>query len=330
MAPVRVDPAGRTGPTPGQARGPAWRSSSRGWHVPVDVDETVVGQRIVECLPLLTISGAVTGWAALHWCGAAWFGGASADGGLLDVPLLTAHFRRRQRGFDISQEQVRPDEIAYVDWLPVTVPVRSLGFEVRHARSWRDAVVALDMAAYSDLVSTEEAARYIATIGPWTGVIQARKALAHADENAWSPREVVMRLLWTQEAHLPRPRCNIPVFDLEGRHLGTPDLFDPVAGVAGEYEGSMHLAGRQRVKDVRREGDFRDHGIEAVTMVAAEDRAAFVARLHAAYARSARPGRLRRWTIEPPAWWVRTDTVARRRSLSAEDQRRLLRYRRAA
>ena len=35
----------------------------------------------------------------------------------------------------------------------------------------------------------------------------------------------------------------------------------------------------------------------------------------------------RRWTIEQPSWWTATHTVELRRAFSAEQQKRLLRYR---
>lgn len=234
-------------------------------------------------------------------------------------------------GVHVSQEHLRHRELVEVDGLTVTVPIRSVSFETRYADGWRAAVVVLDMACYADLVSIEEMAEYAAVIGPWTGIGKLRKAVAYADENSWSPRETAMRLAWTEDAGCPRPRCNIPVFDLAGRHIGTPDLFDPGAGVAGEYEGAVHLTGAQRAVDVRREEAFRRVGIEVVTMLAAEHgdgAAGFAARLRAAYARAQRNPR--RWTVTPPPGWVPTDTVRRRRQLSPFDRGRLLRYRRAA
>lgn len=302
--------------------------------MPSDIDAAVPGQWIVEGVPILTTPGAVTGWAALHWRRARWFGGLANDATTpLAVPLLTTAFRREQPGFIISQEQLKPRDIEWVDGLPVTTALRSVGFEVRHAASWREAVLAIDMAAYSDLVSVAELAAYLHHLGPWTGVVQARQALGFAEENAWSPQEVRMRLTWTQDAGLPRPLCNIPVFDRHGRHLGTPDLLDAVAGVAGEYEGPVHLTGARRAHDLSREADFRAVGIEVVTMVAADraDPQPFLERLHAAYARSRRrPGAERGWTIDPPPWWVPTHTVAARRRLTASQRDRLLRYRRTA
>lgn len=50
-----------------------------------------------------------------------------------------------------------------------------------------------------------------------------------------------MRLCWCREVTRARLRCNPPVFDLEGRHLLTPDLLDVDHGVSGEYDGAVHL-----------------------------------------------------------------------------------------
>lgn len=115
-----------------------------------------------------------------------------------------------------------------------------------------------------------------------------------------------MRLLWELGAGLPRPLTNMPIFTLGGRHIGTPDLLDPVSGVLGEYDGGLHLAGDRRARDIRREAVFREHGLEPVTMVAEDriDNRAFLDRLRAAYRRARR--RLtsdRNWTVVPPPWW---------------------------
>ncbi len=332
LAPVRVDPSGVAGPTPDEARGPRWRRTSRGWYLPSAVPLDDVEQRIACAVPLLREREAVIGWASLRWLGAGWFPGLEPDGDLRPVTLATTRHVRQQPGFRISQEFVRPAHRAVVDGLPVTSPTWSACFEARYATDWRRAVEVLDMAAYSDLVSRLEAALLTARLVAWTGVPQLRTAVAHMDENAWSPAETRMRLIWTEVAGCPRPLCNRPVFDLDGRHLATPDLVDPVAGVVGEYDGRLHLAGRQRRADLEREGALRAAGLEVETMVAGDGRdpSAFVARLRSAYHRASLPGRARGWTLEPPPWWVRTDTVERRRALPPAAAARLLGYRRSA
>ncbi len=299
--------------------------------MPSDVDGTVPEQRIVEAAAVVPAYGGVTGWAALRWLGAIWFGGLAPDGStLVPVTLATAENDiRPQPGIQVSAERLNPRELTTHDGVPVTIAVRSVSFEMRYAPSLRGAVVAADMAMQADLVSPAELAAFVATLSGWTGVPRCREALALAHENSWSPRETThLRLTWVLEAGLPTPRCNVPVFDLAGHHIGTPDLLDEEAGVAGEYDGSFHLEGTRRARDVRREDAFRSVGLEYFTVLAGDPRDLVVRRMHAtrARARFAAPA-TRAWTLQHPPWWVSTETVEQRRALTADQRQRLLRHR---
>jgi hypothetical protein len=295
----------------------------------VDVDRDLPEQRIVEAAARLPEYGGVTGWAALRWWGGAWFDGLARDGVTrLPVTLATGGTTiSRGQGVEISEERLSPHDLTTHDGLRLTTAVRSAAFEMRYAASERAAVVILDMAAYSDLVSIEEMSLFADGLNGWTGVPRLRSALPLADENSWSLQETLMRQVWTVDAGRPRPLCNVPVFDRAGRHIGTPDLLDVEAGLVGEYDGALHLAGTKRAADVRREGRFRGVGLEIVTMVAADkaDPADFLRRLHAAYARAKHEAEsTRAWTIVPPPWWVPTVTVQQRRELPDHLRARLL------
>jgi hypothetical protein len=303
--------------------------------VPASVDAEQTPQRIVEAAPLLPSYGGVTGWAALHWLSCHWFDGLERDGATpRKVCLATGDIHvREQSGVAICEEKLDPRDLVVVDGLRITTALRSVLFEMRYAPTERLAVVALDMAMFSDAVSTAEVAVYAAAHTSWTGIPQARDAIPHSDENAWSPQEVLMRLTWTFDAGRPRPMCNVPIFDRAGRHLGTPDLLDPEAGIVGEYDGALHLLGHQRARDVRREHAFRSAGLEYVTMLAADNAepSDFVRRVRGAYDRAKyEPESRREWTIVPPPWWIPTSTVADRRALDALQRERLLRHRRVA
>jgi hypothetical protein len=328
VAPVKVDPSGRAGPTRGQARGRRWRRSTRGLVVPSDVAVTTE-QRTLEASAVLIEDEAVTGWAALNWQGARWFDGTSDGVERRDVPLVARRHLLTQSGFSVSQEFLNPGEIVDVDDLPITTAVRSVVFEMRRAACLGDAVVALDMACYSDLVSIAEVSAYVSQLGPVTGIQQARDALTEADENSWSPRESQMRGVWTRRAGLTRPLCNAPVFTTDGRHVGTPDLVDPHIGLLGLYNGRDHLTLVGASNDRDQEAAYRDLGLETVTMLATDwyDLGAFVARAHQAARRARDHLGAVRWTLTPPPGWVSTSTVARRRALTAEQRRRYLRYR---
>ena len=238
---------------------------------------------------MLPTYGGITGWAQLRWAGASWFDGLANDGRTpravpLAVPLGDL---RSQPGIQIWAEHLDEDELEWLDGLRTTRSVRSLLFEIRMAPSLLAAVVAIDMAAHSDLVSIAELVAFIRDHVGWPGIRQARAACDLADENSWSPREVWLRFVWMCEAGFPRPSMNTPVFDLAGRHVGTPDLLDVEAGAVGEYEGAdFHLNPESRHRDLGREDAFRAIGLEYFTMVSrdAAHRSALVARMTAARA----------------------------------------------
>jgi hypothetical protein len=291
-------------------------------------------QRILEAACLLPDHGGVTGWAGLHWQKATrWFSGARADGRLRPVWLAVAGDDiRPQPGVRVCAERLDPRDLVVVDGITLTTAVRSTCYEMRYAASERRAAVVLSMAAYYDLVSVDELAEYAARHSGWTGIPRCRAAIPLAEENCWSPTEVEMVLTWRLDAELPRPLCNRPIFDLGGRHIGTPDLLDVEAGVVGQYDGSLHLAGAQRSIDVKAEERYRAVGLECFTMLAADraHRGQMAARMHAARRRARwEPESRRQWTIEYPPWWTPTHSVEFRRALDPEQQQRLLRYRAA-
>lgn len=332
VMPSRIDPLGVAGPTAGQARGPGWRRVGKGRYVPAHVDRDRTEQRIVEAVA--GIDGAVTGWAALHWMGATWFNGFRADGRTMRPVPVAIGDRRQARprpGVQLSEDWLFDDEVVVVDGIPVTTPNRSVSYEVRRSRSLVRAVQVIDMAAFDDLVDVEGLEAYAARLVARSGVRLLRRALTQADENVWSPQEVVMRFAWEgtgKDGLLSNP----PLFDRFGRHLLTPDLFDPVHGVAGEYNGAIHDGLEPRRRDLNREELYRRHGIEAVTMMSTDQRdlAAFCARLHAGYRRAGERSEEPTWTLDQPDWWVDTSTVARRRALDDADRARWLRRQRGS
>jgi hypothetical protein len=331
VLPVPRDPSGRNGPTLPQTRGPSWRRSSWGLYVPAAVELTTE-QRIVEAGAVLPPHSGVTGWAALHWLGARrWFDGTLADGSPRPVSLAVGGENvRSQPGIVVCAERLDPRDVVECDGLRVTVAVRSVCYEMRYAAGPRQAAVVLSMASYHDLVSVEEASAYAARHSGWTGIPRCRAGLPLAEENCWSPAEVDMVLTWRLDAELPRPLCNQPVFDRSGRHIGTPDLLDVEAGVVGQYDGSLHLLGPQRDRDVAVEDRFRRAGLECFTMRSSDrsQPARTADRMQAARSRARWEAESRRqWTVEPPAWWTPTHTVELRRQLTENQRRRLLRYR---
>ena len=244
----------------------------------------------------------------MRWRGAAYFDGRGPTGReLLAVPLLLGNRNLRPSGESrLSKEQFPPWEHEIVADLPCAVVERALYDETRWSPSDRRAVVAVDMTVAAGLTTVGAFRAYVESRPAWTGVYRARFAADHAVDGARSPQESLMRLVWTLDAGLPLPLCNTPVFALSGALLGYPDLFDPVVGLVGEYDGKNHLADDRRSGDRAREERFRDHGLEYVAVVRGElaHESLVAQRLRTAYRRAAgaAPAQ-RRWTLDEPAWY---------------------------
>lgn len=308
VRPSRIDSKGKAGPTRGAAAGPRWQKVGHGWFVPAEVDADVVEQRILNQAVRLPSGAGLTAWAALRWNGAAYFDGF-AEGGRRRrrVPLLLGA-RNLRSGTDvrISREQFPPWELEVVDRVPCAVIARALYDETRWSTSDRLATVAADMAVAAGLITLDGFRAYVESRPAWTGVDRARFAADHAIARSRSPQESRLRLVWTLDADLPAPLCNQPVFSLDGQLLGYPDLFDPIAGLVGEYDGAVHLELDRRSQDRAREERFRDYGLEYVAVVRGEmsRTSDMVRRLRSAYGRAPfTPENRRLWTLEEPAWF---------------------------
>jgi len=303
ILPAPVDGSGEHGPTAGQARGPHWRRTSTGRYVPSGRDAHVSqpAQRIAEAAGWCPDSGGVTGWASLHLAGARWFGGTAADGASLPVPLVLGPFgkRRRTPGALPSREQLPPREITVRHGVRSTVVERAVFDQMRIAGSVREAVVALEMALFAELTSLRRFGVYVSHRPAWTGVGGVREAHALAVEGSESPQEVRMRLVYELDAGLPRPLVNRDVFGPAGELLGRPDIFDPIAGLVGEYDGGHHRLAAVRSRDVSREEVFRAHGLEYFSVVEGDlpRREMVVERMRRARDRALRSQEPARWTL---------------------------------
>lgn len=313
VRPVRLDPSGRRGPTRGQVQGRRWRRSSHGWYVPSYVDQGVE-QRILEQSVRLPAVGALTGWAALRWRGAAYFEGVDrTTGAVLPVPVVLGGWADigRDPGIAVSRERFWPHEIEDVCGVPCAIVERAAFDEIR-TRSFRSAVVAVEMVLAAGLSSVLRVQAYVAGCQGWTGVPHAREVVKLIRADSRSPQETRMRLVWELDAGLPRPLCNQPLFDLHENLLGIPDLLDPVAGVVGEYDGSDHTQRDRRASDASREHRFREHGLEYFEVVGGDlRRPPHVVHRMVSTRRRARflPPERRAWTLQQPDWWLRRNAA---------------------
>jgi hypothetical protein len=307
IKPVRIDPTGVSGPTRGRSAGPGWRRTSPGLFVPAAVDASVVEQRIVEQEARLGHYGAISGWAALRWRGAAYFDGCSRTEGELPVPLAVGRgCLRPDLGFVGLRRQIPLWEWNVHRRIRCATWPRALFDEIIRVGGPRAGGVAIDMTVAAGLGTVEDFWGYLDGVRPRNGVVLARAAAHLACGTHWSPQEAWMCQCWCLDAGLPRPLGNVPVFDLRGQLLGIPDLFDPEAGVVGEYQGAVHRDLAQHRRDVERAERFRAHDLEYFEVVGGQLQDVRTAtRMRAARARGRfLPLEKRSWTMEMPTWWL--------------------------
>ena len=252
--------------------------------------------------------GAVTGWASLRMHGGTFFDGLHRDGATpLPVPLTCSllHKIRPAAGGELHHDYLDDNEIVTIRGVPCTTAERATFDAMRFAGDVRSAVVTLDMAAAAEITSIRRMREYVDTHPARTGVQQCRDALPLADEWSRSPQETRLRLVWQLDAARPRPRANRPIFGMDGRLLGYPDLLDPKNHVVGEYDGDDHRAPLRHSADVDREAVFRDHGLEVFRVTGPDLRARnrLVDRIQSSYRRAREAPVRRTWTLQPPPWW---------------------------
>lgn len=105
--------------------------------------------------------------------------------------------------------------------------------------------------------TTIDALRSTLEQGRRIGIARLREAVELIREDAWSPRESILRCRIVM-AGLPEPLLNHDVYDVHGRFLACVDLAYPHLKVAIEYQGTLHH--EQYAADVERTAALRAAG----------------------------------------------------------------------
>ncbi|WP_036507215.1 hypothetical protein [Nocardioides sp. URHA0020] len=301
VAPVRLDPTGRRGPTRAQARGPSWRFTAPGLVVPAGISDDVVEQRILESYARSGAPAVVTGWAALRLQGGGFFDGLAPDGRTrVRVPVAANGTRHRgDLGTAVAEDRVPEDEVVVLHGIRCARAERALYDEMQRIGEVREMAVAVGAACAAQLTSVKRMRLYAATRRWYRDVRLVKAAVEISVEGCRSPQEDRFRQVWELDAQWGRPLLNPTILDARGRFVANPDLLDPGRGVVGEYAGAGHRDLDQHEADVDREAAVRAVGLEYVEMVGRtlRDPARVVARMEQAAARAVHLER--RWQLAP-------------------------------
>ena len=231
--PFDLEEARRYGLTRYHLRAASWRSLGGGFYAVREISDLLHGLDLAPCNPIE-----------------------------VTLPLASLH-----RGLaSISIKHSAEIEMSIAKGLPVTPRVRTVADLGRHL-PLVEAVVAIDMALHSRLVTAEQLRRWVETHVGYRGISRLRQAMGLAEPSVQSPMETRLRLLLIL-AGLPRPQVQVPLHDDRGRFIGRPDLYYPTQCLALEYDGSGHR--ETMTADHRRQNRLINAGYRLLRFTAAD------------------------------------------------------------
>lgn len=309
------------GVTPYELRSPQWRHPYHGVARANGLDETHPLTRVLDAESLLPPCGCLGGWSAMYIQGVKGIDGLDRSGRPLDV-LLHACDRHRianRYGIEPTRTVLLDGEWHELEGHRVTTIARAAYDEMCRAPSLTEAIVVLELAvcrvncgAHTTIAAVRS---LIGRHKKTRGIRMARAAIDLASERSASPLETRTRVVVTPELPGTDFVVNRPVFDLDGRLLGIPDLLDRRSGLVIESDGGQHGSLDGRSADHRRDDDFEGHGLTVarVTSKHHRDRVALITRLRADHrrARDRHVTRPTRWTLAEPDWWPGSELAQR-------------------
>lgn len=308
--PLSAAELGTLGVTERMLRGSGWRRTTHGFWAPTRAELTPT-QRILNATPLVSDGDAITGWASQFVHGVDQLDGLDPTTmQLLPVQIaLSASARRKPApGVTYLHSALPTSDVGRLCGLRLASPMRAAFDGVRLSRELAEAVAFADACAHAGMIDLETFRSYVSDHLGWKGVEQARSAADLADAAARSTWESRLRVFYVVTAGLPQPQVNRPVFDLEGKLLGIPDLLDEEAGLVTEFDGQDHRERRRHRADNVREESFESAGLvvcRADSLDLLRHRPSLKTRLRDGYRRGMRRGRAAdRWTTTAPRWWL--------------------------
>ncbi|HEX5533839.1 MAG TPA: type IV toxin-antitoxin system AbiEi family antitoxin [Actinomycetales bacterium] len=201
--------------------------------------------------------------AALARRTAAWMHGIDARGpGEVDQPLpvecIVPAARGsvpRRPGLVAFEAPLPPEDIAFLDGVPVTSPDRTALDLARYTKVFMGLAL-LDAFGNAKLIDLEALHERVDGLKGQRGIGQARRLLGLCDPRAESFGESWLRLR-AIDAGFPRPDLQIWVTDDNGLGIYRLDLGWPTLKVAVEYDGEeFHSSAEHRLHDVRRRAEL--------------------------------------------------------------------------
>ena len=248
------------GVTRGVLAGPKFDRVVHGIHVPAHVAEGVESNSLdrlrLRCAGLVRV---VPDGAFSHRTAAQ----------LLELPLFGTHNTMqitvappknppRHKGVKGYERDLPPAHVQLWHGLPITTATRTF-LDLAELLPMRELVALGDAALRRRLTTAEELAAAINRSSGRRGLRVARLALPRLDGRSASAPESLTRLRFEDEG-LPRPECNVNIYDALGEFIGRADLVLKKPKILVDYDGAHHLSVEQQRSDSLRDRLYVSNG----------------------------------------------------------------------
>lgn len=170
----------------------------------------------------------------------------------------------QRAGIAVRHATLVHDETIRMRGFPATsIPVTLL--DVCRRLSLVEAVVVADAALHAGLTTPADLARWVRLNPKRHGIRRLRRVVEHAEPAAASPMESRLRMALVISG-LPRPKAQVPIYDVSDRFVGRPDLYYELAMLGIEYDGGAHRD--QLAEDNRRQNNLLSAGVRLLRFTA--------------------------------------------------------------
>lgn len=241
------------GVTRGVIAGPRFDRVVHGIHVPTHVAESLEPDSLerlqLNCAALARVvpEGAFSHRTATR---------------LMDAPMFGTHNRMqitvdppknppRHKGVKGYERELLPIDVQMWRGLRITTAARTF-VDLAEEMTMRELVMVGDRFLRRGFATTDELAAAIERFSGRRGLRVARLAFVRLDGGSASGPESLTRLRFEDEG-LPRPECNINIYDALGEFIGCPDLALKKPKILVDYDGRHHLSVEQQRSDSLRD-----------------------------------------------------------------------------
>lgn len=229
------------GVTRGVLAGPRFERVVYGIHAPAGVEQTL-GLRC-EALQLAVPDGVFSHQTAARILGLP----VRGTRGPIDMTVAPPKNPPRRNGVKGYERELASTDI--VEWrgLRVTSAARTFA-DVAAQLPARELVVVGDVILRRHLATLAELTATAERLAGRRGLAGVRWALPRLDAKSGSPQESRLRLRFEDEG-LPRPVCNLEIYDDAGGYIACPDLVLEEAKIGVEFDGEHHLEREKQHSD---------------------------------------------------------------------------------